>query len=78
MYLPDYLSVLIKLGTTAIGVRSSEGVVLAVEKRVTSPLLVGTFPCSRSYTIEKPCLAVKFFSDIAYDASVQRHRAGRL
>lgn len=30
----------IKLGSTAIGVRTDEGVVLAVEKRVTSPLLV--------------------------------------
>ena len=29
-----------QLGTTAIGVRSKEGVVLVVEKRVTSPLLV--------------------------------------
>lgn len=30
----------LQLGTTAIGVRSKEGVVLVVEKRVTSPLLV--------------------------------------
>ncbi len=30
----------VQLGTTAIGVRSKEGVVLVVEKRVTSPLLV--------------------------------------
>jgi len=29
-----------QLGSTAIGVATSEGVVLAVEKRVTSPLLV--------------------------------------
>lgn len=29
-----------KLGSTAIGVKTKEGVVLAVEKRITSPLLV--------------------------------------
>ena len=31
---------LLQLGSTAIGVRTEKGVVLAVEKRVTSPLLV--------------------------------------
>jgi len=30
------------LGSTAIGLRTKDGVVLAVEKRVTSPLLVLT------------------------------------
>ena len=30
----------VQLGSTAIAVRTDEGVVLAVEKRVTSPLLV--------------------------------------
>lgn len=30
----------LQLGSTAIGVLTNEGVVLAVEKRVTSPLLV--------------------------------------
>jgi len=29
-----------QLGSTAIGIRTKEGVVLAVEKRITSPLLV--------------------------------------
>ncbi|XP_049934862.1 proteasome subunit alpha type-5-A-like [Nymphaea colorata] len=29
----------IKLGSTAIGIKTKEGVVLAVEKRITSPLL---------------------------------------
>lgn len=29
----------VQLGSTAIGIRTSEGVVLAVEKRVTSPLM---------------------------------------
>ncbi len=32
----------LQLGSTAIGIATSEGVVLAVEKRITSPLLVGT------------------------------------
>ena len=31
---------LIQLGSTAIGLKTKDGVVLAVEKRVTSPLLV--------------------------------------
>eukprot|EP01112_Ceratiomyxa_fruticulosa_P019048 TRINITY_DN6172_c0_g1_i1.p2 TRINITY_DN6172_c0_g1~~TRINITY_DN6172_c0_g1_i1.p2 ORF type:complete len:232 (-),score=60.64 TRINITY_DN6172_c0_g1_i1:776-1375(-) len=35
----EYAIEAIKLGSTAIGVQTSEGVVLAVEKRVTSPLL---------------------------------------
>jgi Proteasome subunit len=30
----------LQLGSTAIGVKTAEGVVLAVEKRITSPLLV--------------------------------------
>mmetsp|Transcript_4001 Transcript_4001/g.10260 ORF Transcript_4001/g.10260 Transcript_4001/m.10260 type:complete len:243 (-) Transcript_4001:104-832(-) len=36
----EYAIEAIKLGTTAIGIRTSEGVVLAVEKRLTSSLLV--------------------------------------
>lgn len=35
----EYAIEAIKLGSTAIGVRTKEGVVLAVEKRITSPLL---------------------------------------
>lgn len=37
----EYAIEAIKLGSTAIAVCTSEGVVLAAEKRVTSPLLVG-------------------------------------
>ncbi|SCU79418.1 LADA_0B00518g1_1 [Lachancea dasiensis] len=37
----EYSLEAIKLGSTAIGVATSEGVVLGVEKRVTSPLLEG-------------------------------------
>ena len=36
----EYAIEAIKLGSTAVGIKTSEGVVLAVEKRVTSPLLV--------------------------------------
>jgi 20S proteasome subunit alpha 5 len=42
----EYAIEAIKLGSTAIGVRTAEGVVLAVEKRITSPLMEPT-------TIEK-------------------------
>ncbi|KAJ8452490.1 hypothetical protein Cgig2_000079 [Carnegiea gigantea] len=35
----EYAIEAIKLGSTAIGIKTSEGVVLAVEKRITSPLL---------------------------------------
>lgn len=42
----EYAIEAIKLGSTAIGIQTNEGVVLAVEKRVTSPLMEST-------TIEK-------------------------
>nr|XP_016485584.1 PREDICTED: proteasome subunit alpha type-5-like [Nicotiana tabacum] len=35
----EYAIEAIKLGSTAIGIKTKEGVVLAVEKRITSPLL---------------------------------------
>lgn len=35
----EYAIEAIKLGSTALGICTSEGVVLAVEKRITSPLL---------------------------------------
>lgn len=35
----EYAIEAIKLGSTAIGIQTSEGVVLAVEKRITSPLM---------------------------------------
>merc|ERR1712088_1044091 len=36
----EYAIEAIKLGSTAIGIQTSEGTVLAVEKRITSPLMV--------------------------------------
>lgn len=38
----DSLIVFSQLGSTAIGIQSKDGVVLAVEKRLTSPLMVST------------------------------------
>ncbi|XP_030829366.1 proteasome subunit alpha type-5 [Strongylocentrotus purpuratus] len=38
----EYAIEAIKLGSTAIGIRTNEGIVLAVEKRVTSPLMEAT------------------------------------
>jgi 20S proteasome alpha/beta subunit len=38
--MPHHL-IMLQLGSTAIGVTTPQGVVLAVEKRLTSPLLVG-------------------------------------
>lgn len=38
----EYAIEAIKLGSTAIGIQTSEGVVLAVEKRITSPLMEGS------------------------------------
>ena len=35
----EYAIEAIKLGSTAIGIQTSEGLVLAVEKRITSPLI---------------------------------------
>lgn len=35
----EYAIEAIKLGSTAIGIRTPEGVVMAVEKRITSPLM---------------------------------------
>ena len=38
----EYAIEAIKLGSTAIGIQTSEGCILAVEKRITSPLMEPT------------------------------------
>ena len=38
----EYAIEAVKLGSTAIGIQTSEGVILAVEKRITSPLMEPT------------------------------------
>ena len=42
IYQVEYAIEAIKLGSTAIGIQTSEGVILAVEKRITSPLMEST------------------------------------
>jgi hypothetical protein len=54
-----------QLGSTGIGIQTSEGVVLAVEKRVTSPLLD---PSSNS----KTNLILGFFSGAPIEGSVPK------
>jgi len=39
LYIDNDLIFQLQLGSTAIGIQTSEGVVLAVEKRITSPLM---------------------------------------
>ena len=39
LYQVEYAIEAIKLGTTAVGIATSEGVILAVEKRLSSPLI---------------------------------------
>lgn len=66
----EYAIEAIKLGSTAIGICTSEGVVLAVEKRITSPLMEPT-------TIEKivevdrhiACAVSGLMADSRYDFS---------
>ena len=41
-YINNKLILHLQLGSTAIGIQTSEGVVLAVEKRITSPLMEPT------------------------------------
>ncbi|KAI9895889.1 hypothetical protein PsorP6_019325 [Peronosclerospora sorghi] len=47
----EYAIEAIKMGTTAIGIATKEGVVLAVEKRMTSPLLEPGRFVTRGYTV---------------------------
>ena len=39
MFQVEYAIEAVKLGSTAVGIHTSHGVILAVEKRLTSPLL---------------------------------------
>lgn len=52
----------LQLGSTAIGVLTKEGVVLAVEKRITSPLLVGLLiwsPSSLGLVYQYLCACIR-------------------
>jgi hypothetical protein len=52
----EYAIEAIKLGSTAVGIQTTEGVVLAVEKRITSPLLVRTVPIRLALTFPSSLL----------------------
>lgn len=48
----EYAIEAIKLGSTAIGICTSEGVVLGVEKRITSPLMI-TSKIEKIFEVDK-------------------------
>ncbi|GJM90139.1 hypothetical protein PR202_ga06392 [Eleusine coracana subsp. coracana] len=54
----EYAIEAIKLGSTAIGLKTKDGVVLAVEKRVTSPLLNHRFSYGEPMTVESATQAI--------------------
>ncbi|PWA46196.1 Proteasome subunit alpha type-5 [Artemisia annua] len=54
----EYAIEAIKLGSTAIGLKTKEGVVLAVEKRITSPLLNHRFSYGEPMTVESTTQAL--------------------
>ncbi|PKA49558.1 Proteasome subunit alpha type-5 [Apostasia shenzhenica] len=64
----EYAIEAIKLGSTAIGIKTKEGVVLAVEKRITSPLLAWNL----SYFDFGLPLFKKFFSFYEEPSSVEK------
>jgi hypothetical protein len=54
----EYAIEAIKLGSTAVGIQTTEGIVLAVEKRITSPLLVRTAPPRTSLACPSTTIAL--------------------
>lgn len=73
-----------QLGTTAIAVRTDEGVVLAVEKRVTSTLLVRKLVLKRAIVSENlsfflyfklitDCSCVHFLFTMLFQTSNRNH-----
>jgi 20S proteasome subunit alpha 5 len=61
----EYAIQAIKLGSTAVGIQTSEGVILAVEKRVTSPLIE---PSSIEKILEIDCHIACAMSGLMADA----------
>merc|ERR1712029_1006618 len=61
----EYAIEAIKLGSTAIGIQTSEGVILAVEKRITSPLME---PTSIEKIVEIDSHIACAFSGLAADS----------
>ncbi|XP_026472350.1 proteasome subunit alpha type-5 [Ctenocephalides felis] len=68
----EYAIEAIKLGSTAIGISTSEGVVLAVEKRITSPLIV---PSSIEKIVEIDSHIGCVFSGLVADSRMLIDRA---
>eukprot|EP00475_Leptophrys_vorax_P030602 TRINITY_DN46009_c0_g1_i1.p2 TRINITY_DN46009_c0_g1~~TRINITY_DN46009_c0_g1_i1.p2 ORF type:complete len:239 (+),score=30.71 TRINITY_DN46009_c0_g1_i1:202-918(+) len=70
----EYAIEAIKLGSTAVGIQTKEGVVLAVEKRITSPLLE---PRSVQKVMEVDCHIAAAMSGLTADARTLIHH-GRI
>merc|ERR1712056_22731 len=68
----EYAIEAIKLGSTAIGIQTSEGVVLAVEKRITSPLMEPT-SIEKIVEVDKHCALA--FSGLTADSKMLVERA---
>merc|ERR1711981_294783 len=68
----EYAIEAIKLGSTAIGIQTSEGVVLAVEKRITSPLME---PTSIEKIVEVDKHVAVAFSGLTADSKMLIERA---
>ncbi|XP_059095112.1 proteasome subunit alpha type-5-like [Tigriopus californicus] len=68
----EYAIEAIKLGSTALGIQTSEGVVLAVEKRITSPLME---PTSLEKIVEVDRHLALAFSGLAADSKMLIERA---
>merc|ERR1712112_512673 len=68
----EYAIEAIKLGSTAIGIQTSEGVILAVEKRITSPLME---PTSIEKIVEIDAHIACAFSGLTADSKTLIDRA---
>merc|ERR1711953_1568643 len=68
----EYAIEAIKLGSTAIGIQTSEGVILAVEKRITSPLME---PTSIEKIVEIDSHGACAFSGLTADSKTLIDRA---
>jgi len=68
----EYAIEAIKLGSTAIGIQTSEGVILAVEKRITSPLME---PTSIEKIVEVDTHIACAFSGLTADSKTLIDRA---
>lgn len=61
----EYAIEAIKLGSTAIGICTPEGVVLGVEKRITSPLMI-TSKIEKIFEVDKHIGLLKIISNCRF------------